>query len=75
MTDACTLEYKGVKYVFQNTLEEPVHIFIDRCWFIAKMSERYSNKNDNDKLEALSHAYVNVKHLGVGYDKKYIQQI
>uniref|UniRef100_A0A6C0BGI8 XRN2-binding (XTBD) domain-containing protein n=1 Tax=viral metagenome TaxID=1070528 RepID=A0A6C0BGI8_9ZZZZ len=65
MTDACTIEYKGHKYIFQNNTDEPSYMFIDRCWFIAKHS-RYFSKNE---CEALSHAYVNIKHLGVEYEK------
>ena len=58
--------YKGKLFAFQNTLDEPKTIFIERNWFIAKNYEKFVN--DMATLERLSHIYVNHKFLESNYD-------
>ena len=60
-------------HTFENVLNEPDNMFIDRCWFIVK------NIGSFDKiyelLEKLSYLWVNTKHLKCEYSKSVMDQL
>ena len=67
MAEACTIDFKGVKYIFQNKQDEVPHLFVKRCWILVKNKDVF---DDPRTLEMVSHAWINIHYMNVTYDSK-----
>lgn len=67
MSEACAIDFQGVRYFFDNKNDEIPELFVKRCWYKVKNKNKYAE----NILEMLSHIWINEKFLGMTYDDSY----
>jgi hypothetical protein len=68
-------QHRGKYIIFKNTSEEcqftPTKMYQDRLWFIVKNIDG----SPIERIENLSHVYMNHKHYNLQYDKKIMLEL
>jgi hypothetical protein len=62
------IDINGISYFIKNKMNEPTHIFSDRCLYICK--KKPLTHEEFLKIERYSNIWSNIKYLKCTYDEE-----
>ena len=67
------IDIDGISYFIKNKVDEPTHIFSDRCLYICK--KRPKTGKEFTDIERYSNIWANVKYLHCVYNSELMKRL